>query len=155
MSLKGRLEKLEPKMLERWRQGWEAYMEACLESAPRAAVDLIADGSLTLEDVTPAEADRLEQRYKARLAELGLDGEAWERWGNIVQSPADLYAARPAEFPSRPEALPGPPGDPGEALAAVRAWSYPDTLEGLYDAALALMLAEAAVIWERRQGKQE
>lgn len=141
MNRARRIDKLEPVMHERWHNHWEAFMDRTLERVPQGAIDLLAS------EFTPPSADEdaeMTAYEKSLFCELGLEPGAWVTWYEKAEAVQPQYSkGKGPLYASTPERIPQPPCNPSEALAAVHAWTYPHTREGLSRAAIALLLAQA------------
>ncbi len=147
MSLKQRLNKLEPLAYERWSASWESYMNRTLDRMPEEAIDPLLEVLKSEWPVSPErDAENVSNEHE-RFAELGLEPAPWYAWYSAAQ------AAEPAHYKGKnipyhltPERVPKPPHNPVDALAATQGWTYPSTSEGRSRAAIALVLAMAVEV---------
>ena len=146
MTLKRRLEKLEPLAYQHWRASWQSYTDRFVDRLPQGAIDLL----VVMEDwpeVTPeVEADVVS--YERELfTGLGLDQATWNAWNDTAQAAQpEHYEEKPTPYHLMPERMPAPPCNPIEALQATHSWTYPSTAEGRSQALIALVLAQAVEV---------
>ena len=147
MTLKRRLDKLEPLAYQRWCASWESYMNGVLDRLPESAMDLVAEVAGKEWPVSPEHDAETVSYEHERFAELGLEPAPWYAWYSAAQAaePAH-YKGKGTPYHLTPERISEPPCNPVDALAAVHSWTYPSTCEGRSRAAIALVLAMAVEV---------
>lgn len=147
---KTKLNKLYDQQLAVWKDKWSSFFDAVLEPLPELALDIIAEGDVTIlqryEPLTKAERKafnkKLDDYRTTCLIKLGLEPQAWQDWFDNDNFSQKIDYDKP-DLSKTPETIKPAPLCPDEAFQEALTWTYDMDWQGVIKAVLLVDLSIA------------